>query len=155
VWLIKFQLSFSVFSLIEAWFLLLFFISSLSRTIHSFILFMAYQFGLLFLVTWFLSNSNLFRSFFFLCVLHFSSLSILSLFWFSYFFCICFLKNNVIFNSIRKVIKNYKMDVLMDEMRQKHIFEFWFFEKTLKITKWTQMCRKYIFEFMIFSRRHQ
>jgi hypothetical protein len=42
-----------------------FFISSLSRTIHSFILFMAYQFGLLFLVTWFLSNSNLFRSFFF------------------------------------------------------------------------------------------
>ena len=34
-------------------------------------------------------------------------------------------------------MKNYKMDVLMDEMRQKHIFEFWFFEKTLKITKWT------------------
>lgn len=69
-----------------------FFISSLSHTIHSFILFMAYQFGLLFLVTWSLSNSHLFWSFFFSVFCTLVPCPFCFLFWFYIFFCICFLK---------------------------------------------------------------
>jgi len=64
-------------------------------------------------------------------------------------------KHNSKINSIRKIIKNYKMDMLKAKMHTKYIFKFWYFFKTLKIKKWEKMRWKHIFDFFILSRRYQ